>query len=137
MRRLYPAIIIILSVCLFYYIFDTTLHKHINNLISTIEKTDEVIIKNDFEKAQDYCKELEKNWKKTKKLAGILIDEKAIENAGYYVRQSQNTVTNKNKNDYLIFSDSLKYYIKNLAVCIIKAYNINRKEISFLSFISL
>ncbi len=114
MKRLYPAVIIIISVCIFYHFFDKSMDRHINNIMETIEKTDKAIIKEDYEKAKNYCKELENRWEDTKKIAKILVDEKEIENTGYYIRQSQNTLVNRNKDDYLIFSDSLKYYIRQL-----------------------
>ncbi len=114
MRRLYPAILIIISVCLLYYIFDITLEKQINNVLNTVNEIDELIISDEYEKAEAESKNLKKLWEKVKKTAGFLIDEKKIENAGYYIQGLSNTIFHKNKNEYLIFSDSVKYYTRNL-----------------------
>ena len=114
MRRIYPAFLIILLVLIFYNSFYHIIGNQTENINNALDKTDNYILKDNYEGAFKELKSLKPLWYKFKKTAGILIDKKELENIGYYMSALENSLLNKSKEDYLIFSDAFKYYIENL-----------------------
>lgn len=114
MRRIYPAILIIFSVLIFYSSFYHIVGKQEISINKALDKTDNYILSGNYEGAYEALEGLKPLWHKFKKTTGILIDKKALEYIGYYMSALESAVLNTNKEDYLIFSGAFKYYIENL-----------------------
>lgn len=115
MKRIYPAIIIIILICIFCIGYSYILGKYTDKLIGTLDEFDRLVTVEDFEGARKKFTKLNREWENAKRIAGIITGKKVLEEIGFFIRGLEYCVNLEVKRDCQTYYLSARYNLENLS----------------------